>query len=97
MHERFFGLLLFTVQAQQAVPGLRSALAQRVDAHLGFVYLRGAGLGTHCQTVYLPRQRARFRAQRNHRFSLRGATRFPLCCLSCGLRDFRGDLPPASG
>ena len=53
--------------------------------------------GSHRQSVHVAGQRARFHAQRNHRFVLRGVTRFPLRCLRRGLRDFRRDLPTAPG
>ena len=61
MHQRFFGLLLLTVQTQQALARFRSALPQRIDAHFGLVNLRRACLRSHRQTVHVAGQRRRFR------------------------------------
>ena len=59
MHQRFLGLLLFAVEAQQALPGFEFERGRDFDTLFGFRDIGDARLGATGQRFQLGSQRAR--------------------------------------
>src|SRR5258708_2867636 len=92
MEERFLGLLLFAMEAEQTLPRFGSRAAELRDASFRLRDLRGSGLRAHGELCDSLRKDARFSPQRTYGLKLRRAPRFPLRSLRVRLVPFRGDL-----
>ncbi len=97
MEERFLGLLLFAMEAEQTLPRFGSRAAELRDASFRLRDLRGSGLRAHGELCDSLRKDARFSPQRTYGLKLRRAPRFPLRSLRVRLVPFRGDLTVTRG
>src|SRR5260370_41251103 len=97
MEERFFGVILLAMEAEQTLPRVGSRAAKLRDAGFRLRDLRGSGLRAHGELCDSLRKDARFPPQRTYGLKLRRAPRFPLRSLRVRLVPFRGDLTVTRG